>query len=174
MRPSAGGLQPVLKFTDKDLQANRRGELTAEQVKRMRRDQGRTALLAALVFVALVLAATVLIFAGQTQNNSIMIMAGLGLTLINALMVGFVSREIMRSVYDLRSDGVEALAGDVERVLRRGFQRDSYLLKIADQTLHVTKDVFLRFEHMRPYRIYRTRHTRIVLSAEPDADRLRK
>ncbi|MCY4537698.1 MAG: hypothetical protein OXE52_05635 [Chloroflexi bacterium] len=95
-----------------------------------------------------------------------MFLAGLGLILVNALMIGHIGRDIMRISSDLRSNGVEALAGNVERVIRRGRQRDSYVLKIADQTLHVTKDVFLQFDHLRPYRIYRTRLTRILLSAE--------
>lgn len=166
MTASADSLRAALNFTESDLRANRRGQLTIEQVKRLRRDQRRSALIGALVFSALVFASTALIFAGQTRNNPIMFLAGLGLILVNALMIGHIGRDIMRISSDLRSNGVEALAGNVERVIRRGRQRDSYLLKIADQTLHVTKDVFLQFNHLTPYRIYRTRLTRILLSAE--------
>ncbi|MCY4021429.1 MAG: hypothetical protein OXG39_18625 [Chloroflexi bacterium] len=167
MTASADGLRAALNFTESDLRANRRGELTIEQVKRLRRNQRRSALIGALVFSALVFASTALIFAGQTENNTIMLLAGLGLTLVNALMVGHIGRDIMRINSDLRSNGVELLAGNVERVLRRGRHRDSYLLKVADQTLYVTKDIFLQFDHLAPYRIYRTRLARILLSAEP-------
>lgn len=170
MTASADGLRAALNFSEYDLQANRRGQLANEQVKRLRRDQRRSALTGALVFLALVFAATALIFAGQTNNNAIMLLAGLGLILVNALMVGHLGRDFMRMDSDLRSNGVELLAGNVERVLRRGRQRDSYLLRIAGQTLRVTKDVFLQFDHMTHYRIYRTRNTRILLSAEPDPD----
>lgn len=170
MTASADGLRAALNFTESDLRANRQGQLTIEQVKRLRRGQRRSALIGAAVFSAFVFASTGLIFAGQTENNSIMLLAGLGLTLVNALMIGHMGRDIMRINRDLRSNGVEALAGNVERVLRRGRQRDSYLLKVAGQRLHVTKEVFLQFDHLKPYRIYRTRLTRILLSAEPAFD----
>ncbi|MCY4072682.1 MAG: hypothetical protein OXG60_15415 [Chloroflexi bacterium] len=170
MTASPEGLRAALNFSESDLRANRQGQLSIEQVKRLRRHQRRSALIGALVFSALVLASTALIFAGQTGNNPIMLLAGLGLILVNALMVGHMGRDIMRINSDLRSNGVEVLAGNVERVLRRGRQRDNYLLKIADQTLYVTKDVFLQFDHLMPYRIYRTRLTRILLSAEPAPD----
>ncbi len=170
MTAAADGLGAALNFTEKDLRANRRGELSFEQAKRMRRAQVRSALMGALVFLTLVFVSTALIFGGQTDKNSIMLLAGLGLILVNALLVGYMARDIMRIDSDLRSHGVEALAGNVERVLRRGRQRDSYLLKIADQTLYVTKDIFLQFEHQGSYRIYRTRLTRILLSAERAAD----
>ncbi len=170
MTASAEGLRAALNFTESDLRANRQGQLAIEQVKRLRRDQRRSGLIGALVFSALVFASTALIFAGQTENNAIMLLAGLGLILVNALMIGHIGRGIMRMNSDLRSNGVETLAGNVERVLRRGRQRDSYLLKVADQTLYVTKDIFLQFDHLKPYRIYRTGLTRVLLSAEPAPD----
>lgn len=170
MTRSAQGLRAALNFTENDLWANRRGELAIAQAERLRRDQRRSALIGALVFSALVFAATALIYAGQAENNAILLLAGLGLTLVNALMIGHIGRGIMRMSGDLRSNSVEMLAGDVERVLRRGRQRDSYLLKLAGQTLYVTKEIFLQFDHMAPYRIYRTRHAGILLSAESASD----
>ncbi len=170
MTAAADGLGAALNFTEQDLRANRRGGLSFEQAKRMRRAQARSALMGALVFLALVFVSTALIFGGQTDKNSIMLLAGLGLILVNALLVGYMARDFMRLDRDLRSHGVEALAGNVERVLRRGRQRDSYLLKIADQRLYVTKDIFLQFNHQSAYRVYRTRLTRILLSAERAAD----
>ena len=73
----------------------------------------------------------------------------------------------MRVGGDLRSGQVEALVGDVERVLRRGRATDSFLLRINGAELAVTKDVFRGFRHEAPYRIYRTSHSRLLLSAEP-------
>ena len=90
MMRSMDDLRAALNFTEEDLQANRLGELTIEQEERMRRDKRRSALVAALIFLVLVLISTALIFAGQIQDNSIMMAAGLGLTLVNALMVGYV------------------------------------------------------------------------------------
>ena len=169
MTAPADGLRAALNFTENDLRANRQGQLTIAQIKRLRRNQRRSALVGALVFSALVFASTALIFAGQRENNAIILLAGLGLTLVNALMVGHIGRDFMRINSDLRSNDVEVLAGNVERVLRRGRQRDSYLLKVADQTLYVSKDIFMQFDHLAPYRIYRTSLARILLSAEPDS-----
>ena len=171
MTASAEGLRAALNFTEADLSANRQGQLSIEQIKRLRRAQVRSALIGALVFLALVLASTALIYFGQAEyeNNAVLLIAGLGLILLNALLVGYLGRGFMRLDSVLRSDGspgVEALVGSVERVLQRGRQRDSYLIQVADQRLAVTKDIFMQFEHQRSYRIYRTRLTRIMLSAE--------
>ena len=73
----------------------------------------------------------------------------------------------MRVGGDLRSGQVEALVGDVERVLRRGRANDSFLLRINGAELTVSKDVFMGFRHEASYRIYRTGYSRVLLSAEP-------
>lgn len=166
MTASADGLRAALHFTDQDLAANRLGKLTSMQAQRLRRQQRRSALFGGLAFVTLALAATALIFAGQQASSAIMLLAGMGITLVNALIVGHLGRAFMRVDSDLRSNGVEALAGEVQRVLRRGRQRDNYLLQVAGQRLYVSQDIFLQFDHQRRYRIYRTRLSRILLSAE--------
>jgi len=93
--------------------------------------------------------------------------AGGLLTVVNAVMTGSLGRSYMRTASDLRSGGIEVLAGEVERVLRRGRQRDNYLLRIDGVSLYVNRDIFLVFRHEAPYRIYRTRLSRLLLSAEP-------
>lgn len=167
MTPGATALMAAMNFTPADLKANRQGRLSPAQVERVKAMRRRQALVAAILFLTLALAATALIFMGQQNQNLILSAAGGLLTVVNALMMGGLGRSYMRASGDLRG-GVEALAGEVERVLRRGRQRDNYLLRIDGLSLYVTQDIFLGFKHKATYRIYRTRLSGMLLSAEPD------
>lgn len=158
----------AMNFTPADLKANRQGRLSPTQALRVKAMRRRQALMAAILFLTLALAATALIFTGQQNQNFILSAAGGLLTVANALMMGGLGRSYMRASGDLRAGGVETLAGEVERVLRRGRQRDNYLLRIDGLSLHVTQDIFLGFKHKTTYRIYRTRLSGLLLSAEPD------
>ena len=155
MTKSAAVLMAAMNFTEADLMANRQGHLSPAQVERIKRVRRRHTLMAAVLFLALALAAAVLIFFGQQNRSFILSAAGGLLTMVNALLMGGLGRSYMRTGSDLRAGGVEALAGEVERVLRRGRQQDNYLLRIDGASLYVTKDVFLGFQHEAPYRIYR-------------------
>ena len=156
----------ALQFTGSDLAANRQGRLSPAQVARIQHMRRRQLLLAGALFIFFVIGATSLLFVGQREGNPILTGAGGALIIMNALLVGLVGRGSMRIGSDLRANSVEALAGEVERVLRRGRQGDSYLLRINGDDLRVNKEVFLGFAHERPYRIYRTRGSRRLLSAE--------
>lgn len=157
----------ALAFSQSDLEANRRGALSPAQAARLRSSRQRQLAVALLLFVSLVIVATVLIFAGQRSGNPILGWAGAALILINALIVGAMGRGYMRVGGDLRPGNVEVLAGEVERVLRRGRQADSYLIRIEGASLQVSKAVFLGFQHEAPYRIYRAAHSGLLLSVEP-------
>ncbi len=159
-------LMTAMRFSESDLQANRMGALSSAQMERMNHTRRRQSTLAALLFIALVIAATSLIFSGQRHQNQILALAGIVLIILNAILVGIMGRAFMRLGSDLRAGNIEALAGEVERVLRRGRQRDNYLLRIDGNSLYVTRDVFLSIQHEAPYRIYRTTHARLLLSAE--------
>lgn len=159
-------LPAALGFTAVDLDANRVGKLSHSQIERLKNVRRRKTLIAAALFAALVLGATFLVYIGQVNRSLILIGAGAMMTLVNAAGVGRAGRAYMRLGSDLRSGQVEALVGDVERVLRRGRAMDSFLLRINGAELSVTKDVFLGFRHEAPYRIYRTSQSRLLLSAE--------
>lgn len=167
MTDRASALLGALNFTLTDLQANRRGLLSPAQIARMTSIRQRNIRIAAALFCALVLASTMLVFVGQLNRNVILFGAGAALTVINAILVGRAGRAYMRVGGDLRRGSVEALSGDVERVLRRGRASDSYLLRIDGAELRVTKEVFVGFRHEAPYRIYRASVSRALLSAEP-------
>ncbi len=166
MTANSGALMAALRFGEADLQANRQGQLSPAQAARLKKMRQRQSLLAAALFAFFVIGATILLYAGQRGNNLILSGAGALLILVNAILVGRMGRAWMRISGDLRLGAVQALAGDVQRVLRRGRQGDSYLLRIACQCLPVNKQVFLGFQHNAPYRIYRSRHAGLLLSAE--------
>ncbi len=166
MTEAASGLMAALQFTGSDLAANRQGRLSPAQAARIQRTRRRQLFLAVILFIFFVIGATILLFAGQREGNPILTGAGGALIAMNALLVGLVGRGSMRVGSDLRAGSVEALAGEVERVLRRGRQGDSYLLRINGDDLRVTKEIFLGFRHECPYRIYRTKGSRMLLSAE--------
>ena len=115
----ANSLERVMGFSAADLEANRRGQLSQAQVERMKRERGRSALVASILFFGLGLGAASLFFLGQLQGSLILHGAGAMLTVINAAMVFRAGRAYMRVGVDLRVGGIEALAGVVERVLRR-------------------------------------------------------
>ena len=174
MTGHSGDLMPVLKFSEADLQANRLGLLSEAQAAVISKEYWRSARKAMTLFFAFVIVATILIFIGQKMQNLITIAAGSGVTLVNALLIGFSAREYLRMGSDIRSGTVEMLAGDVERVIRRSRKRDQYILRIGDDEVFVTKETFRCFEHERPYRIYRTRITKLLLSAESVNDQVEK
>ena len=160
-------LPAALHFTASDLRANRQGLLSQAQMERMKIIRGRNTRSATALFFGLVLGATILLFIGQLNRSAILLGAGAALIVINAIMVGRAARAYMRVGGDLRRGSVEVLAGEVERVLRRGRASESYLLRISGAELGVTKDVFVGFRHKASYRIYRARNSLVLLSAEP-------
>ncbi len=167
MTAGASALPALLRFSEADLRANRQGRLSEAQAARLHQARRRASLLAALLFCALVIVASLLLYSGQARGKPLLSMTGSLLIVVNALLSGFAGRSWMRTGSDLRAGAVEALAGDVERVLRRGPAGDRYLLRINGDSLAVSRDVFLGFQHAAPYRIYRSSHSRQLLSAEP-------
>lgn len=159
-------LMAAVGFSEADLEANRRGVISATQVARLRSSRQRQLAIALLLFVSLVVGATVFIYAGQSGGNPALSLAGAALILINAVVVGMIGRGYMRVGGDLRPGNITVLAGEVERVLRRGRQRDHYLIRVDGASLDVTKDIFQGFQHQASYRIYRAAHSGLLLSVE--------
>jgi hypothetical protein len=160
---------PLLHFTTDDLRHNRTGRLSAAQQNRLHGQQKRALLLGAAGFWGLALLATGFLFGGQTTGALSLTLAGIFFTVLNALAMGMVARQWLRLAADLRGDSVECISGRLERIVRpgRGFQH--YLLRVGGEDFAVTKEVFLAFQHEAPYHLYRTRHVRLFLSAEPHA-----
>jgi hypothetical protein len=81
-------------------------------------------------------------------------------------MMGILGRSYMRTTADLRDGGVEMLEGKLERIVKRGKQGDNYMVRIDQAEIYVTKEIFLQLKHEKPYRLYRTRLSGVLLSAE--------
>lgn len=157
----------VMGFTVVDLEANRQGNLSSAQADNLKQTRQRNTLIGAGLFFVIVIVATIMIFVGQ-QNQSIILSAIGGLlTVINAIMMGMIGRSYMRTSADLRDGNIDMLEGELERIVRPSRQQDNYLLRLNNVSLYVTKEIFIQFRHETPYRIYRTRFSSVLLSAEP-------
>jgi hypothetical protein len=157
----------VMGFTSADLDANRQGNLSQFQADNLKRTRQRNTIIGAGLFFVIVIVATFFIFFGQQNENPILSAMGGLLTVVNAIMVGMVGRSYLRTNADLRDGNVEVLEGELERIVRPGRQQDNYLLRIDGTSITVTKEIFIQFRHETPYRIYRTRLSGMLLSAEP-------
>lgn len=160
-------LMPLLHFTLADLEANRGGRLSPGQQVRLKQLQTRLVFIGAAVFIGLAFLATVFLFVGQTGGAAILSLTGAGLTGINALAIGLFARQWLRLSADLRTDGVVTISGTLERILRPTGRVHHYILRVSGEEVVVNKDTFKVFQHDAPYHLYRTRHSRILLSAEP-------
>ena len=160
----------AIGFTSADLDANRHGNLGRSQAERLKRTRQRNTIIGGGLFLVIVVVATVFIFFGQQKQSPILSAVGGLLTVINAIMVGMVGRAYLRITADLRDGNIEILEGELERVVRRGRQRDDYLLRANGASITVTTEIFIQFRHESPYRIYRTRLSGVLLSAEPLTD----
>ncbi len=166
MTAAANALEAALGFTEADLEANRRGKLSPAQIMRIKRRRKRTAMVGALLFVCLTLGATLLFYLGQQNRSLILHAAGAMLTVINALLAARAGRAYLRVGGDLKTGGVDVVAGAVERVLRPGRGPGNYVLRIAGVDMVVSRAVFVGFEHLAAYRVYRSAVSRVLLSAE--------
>ncbi len=159
-------LMTALNFTQEDLVANQQGQLSTTQADRLKSIRQRNTLIGAVIFFVIVIVATTFIFIGQQNQNTILSAMGGLLTVLNAVMMGGIGRSYMRTSADLREGGIEVLEGELERVVRQGRQQNNYLIRIAQADIYVPQDVFLHFKHENNYRIYRTRLSGVLLSAE--------
>jgi len=165
--PPITALMDVMGFTASDLEANQQGNLSSTQADKLQRTRRRNTIIGGVLFFVFVIVATILIFLGQQNENAILSLIGAVLAMTNAMMIGMIGRSYLRTSIDLRDGNVERLEGDLERIVRPGRQQDSYLLRIDGVSLYVTKDVFIQFRHEAPYRLYRSRISGVLLSAEP-------
>lgn len=166
MTEHTSALMTALNFTHDDLTANRAGNLSEAQADRIKRIRLRNTMIAGVAFFVIVIIATTFIFFGQTNQNPILSAVGGLLTVLNAVMIGAVGRSYMRASADLRAGGVQALEGKLERVIQRGRRGDHFMVRIDDASIYITEEIFLKFQHEKKYRIYRTRLSGVLLSAE--------
>lgn len=169
MTQTTASLQTILGFTDADLDANRAGQLSDSQRNVLLRGWRRTRNILIVAILVLGLAATFILFFGQENQSPVLTFIGMGLTVVNALLVGMGARSYMRTQRDLREGGVTALEGELRHTIQlnvRNRRSRVYALDIAGERLIVPRDTFNAFEERAAYRIYRTPSTQILLTAE--------
>ncbi|MCS7071665.1 MAG: hypothetical protein NZM00_09180 [Anaerolinea sp.] len=162
---TATPLMTALNFTEIDLNANRAGDLSLAQAERLRKNWRRTLWVTLPLVIAVLVGASLLIYLGQRQNNGIIAIMGIALTVLNAYIVGRLAQARYRLSADLRPPLV-IQDGQVERTLRIVGRGRLYVLKIDGRELLVTRPIFNAFEDKARYRLYRTPASKQILSAE--------
>ena len=166
--PSADVLMHPLQFTQDDLIANRQGQLGESQRSRLQDLQTRAILIGIGGFFGFALVATIFLFFGSENGFIIMTFIGIFITLCNAIFVGMFARQYMRLRADLRSGEIELLSGEMERVVKPDGRMNNFLLRINEEEFYVKKDLFRLFRHEAHYNLYRAKHSRVLLAAEPN------
>lgn len=165
--PPLSALMSALNFSAEDIALNRRRELSAVQRDRLHGLQRRTLLITGAVFLLLAFVAAVAIYMGQRNQQIGFSLIGVGLTVVNAILVGFAARSILRIAADLReASPIEIYEGILKRVLRPTGQVNNYVLRLAGKEFSVDKETFRLFRHELAYAIYATQHANVLMSAE--------
>lgn len=165
--PSTKQLMQPLEFNQADLIANRDGLLGDNQRARLQSLQTNALLVGIGGFFGFALLATIFLFFGSENGFLIMSLIGMFITLVNAIFVGMFARQYMRLRADLSDGDVEVIAGEMERVVKADGRMNNFILRIGDEEFHVKKDLFRLFRHEVTYTIYRAKHSRVLLAAEP-------
>ncbi len=157
----------LLDFDSNDLAANRNGQLSERQLERLR-GRRRASVIAAMAIVLVAAAvAALFIFWGQVSSSAVLMIVGVGVTLVAAAISGIFARYWMRLTADIDSGAAQVLTGDLERVLKPISRRSAtYVLRIGGQDIATSKETFKAFKHNAPYRLYITKYSRVLLSAE--------
>lgn len=157
----------ALAFVQEDLNANRQGSLSEMQHYRLRVRRRRSIATGLMILMAAILISTLFLFFGS-RGSAILSLIGIGMTLCSTAIVGVFARYWMRLGADIQTRQVSASSGELERVIRPVTRRVvNYMIRIDQAEVFVSKEVFEAFHHLRPYTIYRARHTGTLLSAEP-------
>lgn len=166
--PAVDALMQPLQFTQDDLKANRNGQLGDNQRARLQSLQTRAILVGIAGFFGFALLATIFLFFGSENGFLIMTFIGIFLTLCNAIFVGMFARQYMRLRADLDNGEIDIISGEMERVVKADGRMNNFILRVNEEDFHVKKDLFRLFRHEVPYKIYRARHSAVLLAAEAD------
>jgi hypothetical protein len=165
--PSAPqSLAAALNFNTDDLSANRGGNLSQAQAERLQRLRFRSTLITVLIVVINGVAASAFLFIGQREESFLLILVGIGVTIINAILVARAIQNWLRVQSDLQKDAVANVSGEVTRTARVFGRRVFFVLAIGRQEFVVNKPVFNAVAEQKRYRLYYSPRSRTLLSAE--------
>jgi hypothetical protein len=156
----------ALGYGADDLVENRAGRLSAAQRDRLSRNARRALLIGVLVVAGIGLAATILIYLGSVNSSVILNIVGISLTVINAVIVVVIAQNRGRIMADLRAGTVTPLTGALTRTVRVQNRLVTYVLKVENQEVQVSREVFAAFTDGGRYRLYRTPGSKTLVGAE--------
>jgi hypothetical protein len=161
-------LNTALEFSPDDLEANRAGHLSEMQNYHLRVKRQRSIFIGLALIFVMAFIATLCIFVGQRSDSSVLMIIGIGVTIISAAMTGVFARYWMRVSSDIGENKVLAISGKIELVAKVHvrFRTVTYFLRIGQTELMVPKEIFNAFEQGKTYRLYRTPYSGMLLSAE--------
>lgn len=161
-------LMSLLRFNDDDLTENREGRISEIQNYYLRVRRRRTNVFGFLFFIVIVIMATLLIFIGNRNDSSILMIIGIGLTLCNAAIIGMFARFWLRLNADIQGNEVLITSGKLERILKPINKRIiNYMIRVDQVEVFVNKETFELLQHEKPYTLYRTPYTGTLLAIEP-------
>jgi hypothetical protein len=162
-------LMQALQFTGDDLAANRRGAIGPFQAERLRRALRRAFLIGFVVLALGVLLAAAALYFGDRNDDLVLTLIGIALTVFNAAVVGYLAQWWLRTRMDLERPLLVA-EGLVHRTVRArpNGQLLGFVLRLEGQPLEVrvNRPVFNAFSDGATYRLYRAAGSRQLLSAE--------
>ena len=166
MTKTLGSLTDALNFSAEDLDANRAGRLSETQKQRLTRGWRRTLWIVIGMVIVFGLAATTILFVAQRNNSLVLNVVGIVLTIINALIVGLGAQSYLRTSSDLKGGRVVTISGVVSHTIRVSGRVATYILKVGDQNVVVSRLVFFAVEDGKAYHFYRAPSSKTLLSAE--------
>jgi uncharacterized membrane protein len=164
-KPNA--LASALDFNSDDLQVNRSGMISERQRARLRASRSRAALLSVLALVVIGLVAAGVLFLAQQGKSWIALLIGIALTVVNALIMGRMVQNWLRTAGDLQRAEVQTLSGVVTRTVRVIGRAVIYVLAIDGRELIIPKEVFNAIADGSRWRLYRAAQTGTLLAGEP-------
>ena len=167
MTKTLGSLTEILNFSADDLEANRAGRMSEAQQQRLTRGWRRTLWIVIGLVIVFGLAATTILFVAQRNNSPVLNVIGVLLTVINAGIVGLGAQSYLRTSSDLKGGRVTTISGSVSHTIRVSGRVATYILKVGDQSIVVSRLVFFAVEDGKAYHFYRAPSSKTLLSAEP-------
>lgn len=160
-------LMQHLQFTADDLAANRAGQLSERQHAYLLLDRRKNTLLGTLLVALFVLATAVLLFAGIRAGNVILQVLGVVLMFCNMGVTYFFGVNWVRLTYDMKTGRADVIEGVAQHVVRQLGRAKAGSVRIGDIVeVPTDAEAFKAFEPGATYRLYRTTHTRRLLSIE--------
>ena len=167
MSENVMSLVDALNFSAEDLEANRAGRLSEAQRERLTRSLRRTVRILCSLVLVFGLGATTILFEAQHNDSTVLNLIGILLTVINAGIVGLSVQSYLRTSSDVKNGRVATISGVVSHTIRVSGRVATYILKVGDQNVVVSRLVFFAVEDGKAYHFYRAPFSKTLLSAEP-------